>query len=173
MIGADDPDRVAPLAEAQPQRALGIASQRPVRDVARPLGRERLGASLLGCSFLRDPRVEDAVEEVDEQVGEDEDERDQQRRRLDDRVVAAEDRLQQRVADPGQPEDDLDDRGAADQDPISKPTIVTTGIRAFRSACFEIDGLPARRPWRARCGRSPARAPRASSRAPSASRSPA
>ena len=35
---------------------------------------------------------------------------DEQRRGLDDRVVALEDRVQERVADAGQPEDDLDDR---------------------------------------------------------------
>ena len=35
--------------------------------------------------------------------------------RLHDRVVALEDRVQELVADAGQPEDDLGDRGAADQ----------------------------------------------------------
>src|SRR4051794_19381559 len=63
-----------------------------------------------------DPRIEVAVDDVDEEVDDDEDRRDQQRRRLDHRVVALLDRMEQGVADAGKPEDDLGDRGAADQD---------------------------------------------------------
>ena len=111
---ADEADRVAPLAEegqAPPRHRLPGG-----RGVAGALGREhRLGSSPSRAHSCDDPRVEDAVEDVHEQVGEDEGERDHQRHRLDDGVVAAEDRLQEHVADSGQPEDDLDDRGAADQ----------------------------------------------------------
>src|SRR5215204_4780664 len=78
---------------------------------------ERAGRGLTrGVSFERDPRVEEAVEDVDDQVEEDERRREQHRRRLHERVVAVEDRLQEVPAHTGQAEDDLDDRRAAHQD---------------------------------------------------------
>ena len=83
---------------------------------------------------------------------EDERERDHQGHRLDHRVVPAEDRLQEDVADTWQPKMiSTMITGVADQLPISNPTIVITGISAFHQACFEItfSGI---HPWRARCG---------------------
>ena len=54
-----------------------------------------------------DPRVEEAVRDVDEQVDHDVDEGDEQGEALDDHVVAAGDRLEQRPPDAGQVEHGL------------------------------------------------------------------
>src|SRR6185295_17196236 len=62
-----------------------------------------------------DPRIDEPIEDVDEEIAEDEAHGDQQHDTLHERVVAGEDRVHHQAADAGQREDVLGDDGAADQ----------------------------------------------------------
>ena len=64
----------------------------------------------------RRPRVEEAVEDVDDEVREDDDHREHHRDPHRHGVVAAGDRDHEIAADPGDPEDELDDERAGDQE---------------------------------------------------------
>src|SRR5262245_33968413 len=73
------------------------------------------GASADTPSAIPDPRIDPAIQEVNEQVGQDEAHRDQQHDALDQRVVAREHRVDHEAADAGQREHVLGDHRAADQ----------------------------------------------------------
>src|SRR5204862_3795178 len=60
------------------------------------------------------PRVEDRVERVDAEVDEDDDRHHDEVDALDHRIVSLVDRVEQEAAHARQPEDGLDDDGAAD-----------------------------------------------------------
>src|SRR6266850_3889654 len=62
-----------------------------------------------------DPGIDEAIEDVDEEVAHDEADRDQEYDALHERVVAREDGVHHEAADAGQGEDVLGDDGAADQ----------------------------------------------------------
>src|SRR5690625_7848465 len=66
-------------------------------------------------SVIAHPGVEEAVGQVDQQVDQHEPEREHQDRALDDGEVAGGDRLDAEAAGAGPGEDDLGDRGAAEQ----------------------------------------------------------
>ena len=66
-------------------------------------------------------RVEVGVGDVDEEVGDDEDDRDQHHDALHHREVAGGDRLQREEADAGPVEDQLDDEGAAEDEADLQP----------------------------------------------------
>src|SRR6267142_7115054 len=68
-----------------------------------------------GLTAIADPRVEDAVQHVHEEVGQNHDDGDEHDEVLDDGVVAPEDRLDQEPRDAGQVEDGLRDHEAADE----------------------------------------------------------
>src|SRR5690554_3147231 len=63
-------------------------------------------------SVIADPRVDDGVEEVDDDVHDDEADGDEQDGPLHDRVVAREDRVDEQAADAGPREDGLGEHGA-------------------------------------------------------------
>src|SRR2546423_12633739 len=65
-------------------------------------------------SAVPDPRVDEAVEEINQQVGRDEAERDEHHNTLHERVVAREHRADHQPADSWQRADGLGDDGAAD-----------------------------------------------------------
>src|SRR6059036_3834486 len=68
-----------------------------------------------GLTAIAHARVEDAVQHIHEQVGEDHDDRDEHDEVLDDGIVAPEDRLDQEPRDAGQVEDGLRDHESADE----------------------------------------------------------
>src|SRR5207244_7385951 len=70
----------------------------------------------LGLTAIADARVEDAVQHVDQQVGEDHHDGDEHHEVLHDRIVPPEDRLHQEPGDAGQVEDGLGDHQAADEE---------------------------------------------------------
>src|SRR6266545_3168569 len=82
------------------------------------------GRSTAGCSAaisaprtVLDARVNQAVEQVHDEIDQHEQRRDQEYDRLHDRVIAARDRVQGEGADPGPGEDLLHDHRAAEQVP--------------------------------------------------------
>ena len=122
MPGADEAERVAPaVREREPALPVDVTPEVGLRLERRALRARRQLEVVLLPQPLRLAheseilRVDEAVEEVDEQVHRDHDDGDQQRRVLDQRVVARADRLQQDVADAGEAVDRLDDRAAGDQ----------------------------------------------------------
>src|SRR5207245_1062364 len=64
---------------------------------------------------IADPRIENAVEHVDQQIAEDHDHGDEHDEVLHDRIVTPENRLNQEARDPRQVEDGLGDHEAADE----------------------------------------------------------
>src|SRR5438445_10972518 len=64
---------------------------------------------------IADPRIENAVEHVDQQIGEDHDDGDEHDEVLHDRIITPENRLHQEARDPRQIEDGLGDHEAADE----------------------------------------------------------
>src|ERR1700674_4989852 len=70
---------------------------------------------LAGCSGTTDPWVQHGVEEVDDEVHQDEEHRDDHDVALQRDVLAGVDGLVDLLAHAGDPEDDLDDDGATDQ----------------------------------------------------------
>ena len=56
------------------------------------------------------------MDDVDEQVGRDDEEGEHERRSLHHRIVARRDRVDEQAAEPGDPEDVLDQDRAADQE---------------------------------------------------------
>src|SRR4029450_7938876 len=78
--------------------------------------RARAGTAIsTRLTAIAHPRVENAVEHVDEQIAEDDDDGDEHDEVLHDRIVAPENRLDQEARDPRQIEDRLGDPGAADE----------------------------------------------------------
>src|SRR3989338_4716649 len=69
-----------------------------------------------GSGAIAHPRVEHAIEHVDREVREHDDDRDEHHEVLDDRVVAPEDRLDQEACHPRQVEHGLGDDEPADQE---------------------------------------------------------
>src|SRR5579883_97079 len=106
-------------AEADPRAGVG-ATPRPANParISRPSSRtdrvQRGIDSLLTLAVLH-PRIDDSVAEVDQRVDDDVAARHEQHRRLQDRVVAAEDRVDRVLAEAGNSEDLLDDQRAAEQ----------------------------------------------------------
>src|SRR3954463_4621197 len=71
--------------------------------------------TLRSGSGIADARVDDGVEDVDDQVRDDDEERAEQHRALDHREVAVLDRVEREAADPGDVEDGLGEDRAAEQ----------------------------------------------------------
>src|SRR5215813_2166312 len=67
------------------------------------------------CAAMPNPRIEDAVEHVHDEVDQDEGDRDEGDDALNHDQVAGVDRLDQQAPDARQPEDDLHDEGPAHQ----------------------------------------------------------
>src|SRR5882762_1011237 len=80
---------------------------------ATSIGLLRICSQLLGIVSVADPGVEEGVERVDDQVDQDHHAHDEQVHALDHRIVALVDRVEEKAAHPGQPEDALEDHGAA------------------------------------------------------------
>src|SRR6266571_6506483 len=102
---------------APPAAPSGFFRAKRARTVHVPArGRAPAGTTIsAGLTAIADPRVEDAVQHVHEQVGEDHDDGDEHDEVLDDGIVAPEDRLDQEPRDAGQVEDGLRDDEAADE----------------------------------------------------------
>src|SRR5258706_6858098 len=80
---------------------------------AQSSGARRSGRTGVRSSLTADPRVEEPVREVDDQVDDDEGQREDQHRALQQDVVAREDRLHHQPAEPGPREHGLGEDGAA------------------------------------------------------------
>src|SRR5215204_1663946 len=65
---------------------------------------------------IANSRVDEGVNDVHDQVGQDEDDRDQEDDALHDRVVTVEDRANENATDAANRKDRLDDHGAAQQE---------------------------------------------------------
>src|SRR5215471_4534598 len=79
-------------------------------------GRAPAGTAIAaGLTAIADPRVEDAVQHVDDQVRENHDDRGEHDEVLDHRIVTPEDRLHQEACDPRQVEDGLGHHEPADE----------------------------------------------------------
>ena len=112
-----------------PQEAL--AQQRA------PARRGRAGASTSSTSRSRhaDPRVEQRVDDVDEQVDEDVADRGDEHHSLDERVVPLLDRVDRQPAEAGDPEDrSRSSPRRRSSAPSCSPITVVTVIRLLRSA---------------------------------------
>src|SRR5581483_5481482 len=75
----------------------------------------------VAASVIADPRVDPGVEHVDEQVDDDEREREEHHGRLDHRIVALVDAVEERPAEPGQAVDLLGDDDPPEQVPGLEP----------------------------------------------------
>ena len=121
---APDPartDRTAPATARSPPRA------RPRPTIAAPASRHSVS----------DPRIEHAVEQIDERLTRDVGDRDEQDAALHHRVVAEADRLDQQAADPGHAKIVSVMTAPVSTAPNCRPASVTIGIRLFRNACRE------------------------------------
>src|SRR3990170_369772 len=105
---------------APPMMAEGLRRMRRRASPHRPTERSccsrgwATAASLMAsASRVADPRVDEGVAHVDDQVHEDEDERQHQHAALDDLVVASDDRLVDPASDATPREDRLGQDGAA------------------------------------------------------------
>ena len=99
--------------------------------------------------------LRNAVGDVDEQVDEDEDERDEEDPALQHRVVASLDRLDEPGADPGPGEDGLGQHRAGEQQPRLKADDRRDRQHRVAENVPRVDGARRRRPSPAPCGRSP------------------
>ena len=91
----------------------------------------------VGSSLMRvaHPRIEVAVEQVGDEVGDDQRRAEQQEQTLQHRVVGPVDRLQRRLAETGPREDRLDRDRARQHEPEVERDRLTTGSSAFGTAC--------------------------------------
>src|SRR5919199_6078181 len=88
-----------------------------------------------------DARVEIRVGDVDDQVGEQEQEHRQEHDGLDGRVIAGAQRLESQTTDAGPRKDKLDDEGAFENGAKLEAQQRDAGISAFRSACRRMTAL--------------------------------
>src|SRR5205807_6036289 len=96
----------------------GLRLATPSRGSPRPAGPQpRDGLRLATPSLAADPRIEQAVREIDQEVDHDEHEREDEHRALQQDVVAREDRLDHETAEPWPREDSRGEHGAAHQLP--------------------------------------------------------
>src|SRR5688572_13702541 len=98
------------LRRASRSAAAAVCGTRSAGDTALWTG---MVSTVLAIRSVPDAGIEQRVGEIDEQVGGDDDDDDEQVDALDDRVVALENRFHQELSHPGNPEDGLDDHGAA------------------------------------------------------------
>src|SRR5262245_55484376 len=106
----------------RPRAQRGLPGVEPIAGGSRssdgssstPSPTTRSAASSSGCSAMADPRVEQHVQEVDDDVDHDEGDGDDQRAALHHHQVALEDRVDQQPAHAGQREQGLDDHRPAD-----------------------------------------------------------
>src|SRR2546428_2417270 len=103
---------------APPAAPSGFLRAKRARTVQAPArGRAPTGTAIAaGLTAIAHARVEDAVQHVDEQVGEDHDDGDEHHEVLDDGIIAPENRLDQEPGDAGQVEDRLGDHQTADEE---------------------------------------------------------
>src|SRR5262245_37980311 len=92
--------------KAPPAAPSGFLRTNRATTVQAPvLGRAAAGTAIAaGLTAIAHPRIEDAVQHVDDQVREDHDDRGEHDEVLDHRIVAPEDRLHQEPRDAGQVE---------------------------------------------------------------------
>ena len=151
-----------------PTMAPGLRRSRSHASAQSPLAgplleRDFAGFELGDAHLLEpDPRVEDAVGEVDEQVDEDDDDGDEEDAALDDGVVARLDRVDQPGADAREGEDRLGEHRAGEQQPD-----LEADDRRDRQHRVAQDVAAVDRPRRQALGAAPcARSPRSGRRAP-------
>src|SRR5438045_3626542 len=100
------PGRASALPRFCLSGSCGASAGAPMARASGMTGPNRLAA---------DPGIDEAIEDVDQEVAHDEADRDQEYDALHERVVAREDGVHHEAADAGQGEDVLGDDGAADQ----------------------------------------------------------
>ena len=112
-----------------------------------------------------DPRVDERVRDVDEQVDEHEDDRDEEDPALEHRVVAVEDRLDEPQPMPGHAKTVSVSTAPESSRPVCRPMIVDDRQQRVPQDVPRVDDAAAAGPWRARCARSPRSGRRAPRRA--------
>ncbi len=152
--------RCAPGLRQQP-RARRRSRDRP----SAPRATSSLRLELGDAHETPDPRVDDRVRDVDEQVDEHEHDRDEEDAALEHRVVAVEDRVLQPRPDARPGEDRLGEHRAESSRPVWRPMIVDDRQQRVAQHVAPVDDGAAPALWRAPCARSPRSARRAPTRA--------